>query len=306
MIKTKNARSPITGSKNIYLEKTIKTLFIIEGYKKSQMDIDVSKYFKGIKEIFIYRCLDTGYRFYYPFNTSGDSKFYEGLEKFPWYYMDWKWEHEIASNIIKPRDRVLEIGCGRGSFLIKMQQIGADCTGLELNDNAVSYGQNKKVRILNESIQSHAKNNHERYDVVCSFQVVEHIAKIKEFLQSTVDAVKPGGKLIISVPNNYGDSIILKDNLLNMPPHHMGLWDAVSLANLQNIFSIRLERLEMEPIQKYHLGYYQSLLETSFVQKYRLWGKVFRRVVNFFILNNLNDLSKYILGHTILVEYKKI
>lgn len=306
MIKTKNVRSPITGSKNIYLEKIIKTSLIIEEYKKSQMNIDVSKYFKNIEEIFVYKCLDTGYRFYYPFNTNGDHKFYENLENFPWYYMDWKWEHEMASNIIKPKDQVLEIGCGRGSFLRKMQQKGADCAGLELNENAVLCRQDKKVRVLNESIQEHTINNHEKYDVVCSFQVVEHIAKVKEFLQASVDAVKPGGTLIISVPNNYIDSIILKDNLLNMPPHHMGLWDAVSLANLQSIFSIRLEKLEMEPIQKYHFGYYQSFLENLFVQKYRFWGKVFRKVASFIILNNLNDLSKYILGHTILAQYKKL
>lgn len=298
-------KSPITGSNNItHLEK-IPVVSIINDYNK-RLGIDVSSYFSSYKHLNLYRCDETGYKFYYPFNTSGDSKFYEELEKFPWYYMDWKWEHEMASNSIKPKDRVLEIGCGRGSFLKKMQQKGADCTGLELNENAISYGQDKKVRVLNESIQEHTKNNHEKYDVVCSFQTLEHIAKIKEFLQASVDAVKPGGKLIISVPNNYKDSIILKDNLLNMPPHHMGLWDAVSLANLQNIFNIRLERLEIEPIQKYHLGYYQSFLENLFVQKYRFWGRIFRKVANFIILNNLNDLSKYISGHTILAQYKKL
>ena len=270
------------------------------------MNIAVSKYFKGIEEIFVYKCLDTGYRFYYPFDINGDSKFYEELEKFPWYYMDWKWEYEMASNIIKSKDKVLEIGCGRGSFLEKMQQKGADCTGLELNKNSVLYGQDKKMKILNESIQNHAKNNHERYDVVCSFQVVEHIAKIKEFLQASIDAIKPDGKLIISVPNNYGDSIILKDNLLNMPPHHMGLWDSVSLSNLQNIFPFRLELLEVEPIQKYHFGYYKSLVENYLAKDSDFWDKFFKRKRRFIIDKSIQCLSKYLIGHTILAQYRKL
>ena len=98
-------RSPLTKLRNTQLEKVLETDFIIDCYKK-QLNIDVSKYFKDIKKISIYKCLDTGYRFYYPLNIYGDGKFYESLEKHSWYYMDWKWEHEIASNIIKPKDRV--------------------------------------------------------------------------------------------------------------------------------------------------------------------------------------------------------
>ena len=303
-------KSPLTGLPRTRLDKTLDAEFIIQSYKK-QLHIDVSRFFQGIKKIQIYKCLDTGYRFYYPFNTSGDSKFYEYLEKFPWYYMDWKWEHKIASNLIKPKNRVLEIGCGRGSFIKKIQQKGADCIGLELNENAVSYGQDKKVNILKESIQNHAKNNNERYDVVCSFQVVEHIAKIKEFLQSSINVLKPGGRLVISVPNN--DSLILKyyDNIvLNMPPHHMGMWDINSLISIQKKFNLQLDNVFFEPLQNYHLEYASLYLEeklsSRLLRKYHFIPPLIRKIARPFWKFCAKEMSEYIFGQTIVATYIKI
>ncbi len=296
--------SPLTGSTNVVLEKEIPCRFLIENYKK-QLDVDVRKYFGGLETVQIYKCLDTCFRFYYPLDTDGDGEFYEALQKHSWYYMDWKWEHETASKIIKPNDKVLEIGCARGGFLNKIRQKGIDYMGLELNESAAEYGRSRGLEILSQSIQDHAKENPEKYDVVCSFQVLEHIAEVKEFMHASIDALKPCGKLIVNVPNNFTNSPILKNNILNMPPHHMGLWDAVSLANLQCVFPIRLELLEIEPIQKYHLGYYKSYIQDGFIKKYNLFGKIINKISGPLTMNILQDLSNYIIGHTILAQYRK-
>ena len=297
--------SPLTGSTNVVLEEEIQCSFLIENYKK-RLDTDVRKYFEGLKTVQIYKCLDTSFRFYYPLNTIGDGEFYESLQKYSWYYMDWKWEHEITRKLIKSTDSILEIGCAQGGFLNKIQQKGIECVGLELNESAAEYRRSRGLQILNQSIQEHARENPEKYDVVCSFQVVEHIAAIKEFIQLSIDALKPSGKLIVSVPNNLSNSLILKNSILNMPPHHMGLWDAVSLANLQSLFPLRLERLEIEPIQKYHLGCYQSLLQNSLFRKFGFWYKIFKKISDSIMLNNLYALSNYLLGHTILAQYRKL
>jgi len=297
--------SPLTGSTNVVLEKEILCSFIIDDYRK-HMDFDVTRYFHNLESIQIYRCLDTGFRFYYPFDIDGDSEFYKVLQKQSWYYMDWKWEHEIASMLIEQTDRVLEIGCARGGFLERINQKGIKCVGLELNESALECSRARALEVSNQSIEDHAKENQGQYDVVCSFQVVEHIAAVREFMQASINALKPAGKLIVSVPNNFPNSPILKDNILNMPPHHMGLWDTVSLANLQSVFPLRLERLEMEPIQKYHLGYYQSYIRDRSIKRYPLLGRVINRISKSVTENILSDLSNFILCHTILALYEKL
>ncbi len=96
-------KSPITGSNNVVLDKKIPTSLIINSYKKG-LNVDVKRFFHSVDEINVYKCLDTDYRFYHPFDITGDDSFYQELERFPWYYMDSKWEHEVASDFINKND----------------------------------------------------------------------------------------------------------------------------------------------------------------------------------------------------------
>jgi glycosyltransferase involved in cell wall biosynthesis len=72
-----------------------------------------------------------GYRFFYPPRMAGDSELYEHLQKLPWYYGSWRWEHDLANEQITERDHVLEVGCGFGSFLRKLLDRNVGCAGLE-------------------------------------------------------------------------------------------------------------------------------------------------------------------------------
>ncbi|OGD32456.1 hypothetical protein A3C91_02350 [Candidatus Azambacteria bacterium RIFCSPHIGHO2_02_FULL_52_12] len=302
-------KSPLTGSDNVEKESEIRTDFLIKHYRE-QLGVDVRNYFKGIDTVGIYRCLDSGYRFYHPFNITGDGKFYEELQKNAWYYMDWKWEHGKALAMVRDAKTVLEVGCAQGEFLEKVHAQKIDCTGLELNAHAAGVGRKKGLHILEESIQDHARKNKERYDVVCSFQVAEHIAPIGEFLRASLDALKPGGKLIISVPNN--DSIVFKsgnDMILNMPPHHMGLWDMHSLISLQRFFPVRIEDILLEPLQTYHKGYARDIIQKKLHEKLKkrslAWLPGVGKISNRFINMNVQALVEYIIGHTIMAVYTK-
>ena len=73
---------------------------IISKWKAS--NIDVSRFFVGVKNVELYECTKSGYRFYYPFDLEGDDQFYQDLQKFDWYYFDWKWEYSQAMNLINP------------------------------------------------------------------------------------------------------------------------------------------------------------------------------------------------------------
>lgn len=298
-------KSPLTGKSNTIFEKNILCSNIIENYSKAY-NIDVTAFFQGLENIQVYRCLETGYRFFYPFNIEGDSKFYENLQQLEWYYMPWKWEHKQTFNLIRPNDQVLEIGCAKGSFIEKLSKSGINCIGLELNEEAVEEGRRKGMKILNETVQEHAKDNLEKYDVVCSFQVMEHVASIKEVIQASIDSLKTGGKLVISVPNNDSFLGYDTDNYLNMPPHHMGLWNEQSLKGLTNIFNIKLKEIYLEPLQPYHKTYFSKVMIKRYLEKFRLYAPISNRFVpkiipkmNFFFPNRIK-------AFTIQAVYEKI
>lgn len=265
-------RSPITGSTHVLLEEKIPVNNIIEGYK-SVFSIDVTQYFGDLKEVEIYKCLDTGYRYYYPFSLSGNGSFYDQLQKLQWYYQDWKWEYDAVFSLIQTNKRILEIGCGKGAFLNKIKSKAEVCIGLELSTDAVSSGIEQGLDIRQQTVEDFARNNPESFDMVCSFQLLEHITDVDSLLKSSLKALKKGGKLIIAVPNN--DILLFKYTkkeignlnhlyqpvkLLNLPPHHMGLWNSESLESLSTIYNLKLESLLKEPLNDYRKDLTTSLL----------------------------------------------
>ena len=310
MFEHKEIASPITGSTQVFLEKTIDCKSIIDTYQ-NWLHIDVRDYFKGLTSISIYKCQETGYRFYYPFYLEGNSNFYEELQLFPWYYKDWKWEFEIASHLINPFDLVLEIGCGRGAFIDIAQKRKAICTGLEFNECAINYAKSKGLNVLKERIQEHAEYNQKKYDFVCYFQVLEHVANVKNFIQASINILKPNGKLFICVPNNEAFIKNAKNLVTNMPPHHMGLWDKRSLVSLQP-FNLKLEQLYFEPLSLKDSEWYsqvQLLHIVNKTNKIKIVGGGVRKLTEV-LRHPFEDLVKFLIkfihGHSIIGVYRKL
>ena len=288
-------RSPVTGSNRVEKRKEIDTRFVARLYQE-HFGIDVSRYFAGVSRIDVYRCLDTGYQFYFPLTLEGDSSFYEALESIPWYYMDWKREHEIALEHIRRADRVLEVGCARGAFLTNLKTSGVDCTGLELNRNAAAIGREHDVTVVEESIQEHASRHPETYDVVCFFQVLEHVSDVRSFMEAAVGLLRPDGRICIGVPN-YDSFIGLDEaNPLEMPPHHVGMWTESALAKLADVLGLDVVSIECESLAPYHIDYFANIAK--------------KRIANVGTLHDtLHGLARTshveLKGHTVVAVFRK-
>jgi len=249
--------SPLTKSKNIQLLLKIPSQILVNGYKGYNTNIEYL--LKNNKEIYLYQCLDTGYKFFYPFDIDGDDIFYQSLEKFPWYYMQDKWEFDNALSFIRSNDYVLEIGGGRGFFIERLQQKNIKYLGIELNSNAVAHAKNKGLNVEFINLTELAKTHSNTFDFVCAFQVLEHIADVYNFIDAAVKVLKPGGFLYFSVPNDDAFIGIDSNNWLNYPPHHMGRWGKNAFLSLTKIFPIAFYRFEYEPLANYHFDYYKNV-----------------------------------------------
>lgn len=238
-------KSPVTQSGNVKLFEKIPTKLIVDFYQR-QEKLDVSKYFENLSEILILECQDTGYKFYYPFEIIGDEEFYrnlqilkesEGLE----YDRDPDADHHFAEKYIEKDARILEIGCGTGKFLKLISAKTKNITGLELNTRAAEIAIKSGFDVKKQLVQEFAEIAPGSFDVVCAFQVLEHIAEVKSFLESCLKLLKTNGKLIFSVPNNepYFQKFS-KYEVLNLPPHHLGLWNLKSFEKLENFFPVKL------------------------------------------------------------------
>ncbi len=245
---------PLCKSANINKLELIKQNELAMLYKK-MIDIDFSYLID--KDIDFCECEDCKLRFYDPLIT-GDEKFYNSLQKFDWYYMDEKEEYHYGKRYIEENEKVLEVGSGKGAFAKHLTT--KDYVGLDFSENAKKMAAENGVLIENEMIQDYAKKHSEEFDVVVSFQVLEHVSDPKGFIEAKLEALKKGGKLIIAVPSEDSFLKYVSNGILNMPPHHVTRWSDDTFKFIAKKYNLDLVDIYHEKVQDVHKTQYLNTL----------------------------------------------
>lgn len=219
---------------------------IVSSY--ADFGVEVRRFFDGIDQVGVYECPLTKYRFYYPPTLAGDARFYEELQDAEsTYYVEGKLEFDLALEKLSEGERVLEVGCGSGIFLEMLRSKNIEGVGLEFNDLAVEKCSDKGLDVRKEPISAFSRTNSSQFDAVVLFQVLEHIVDVAGFIRDLLACLKPGGKLIFAVPDNSPFYKNFRVYLtFNLPPHHMGMWNAKSFKHLEDFFPVSLKSVEYD------------------------------------------------------------
>ncbi len=123
------------------------------------------------------------------------------LEDSHWWFVA---RRTILRNALKSlrlpeNSQILEIGCGTGGNLVMLREFGA-VTAVEMDDYAREQAQlHCDERILTGYLPNHMPEL-QKYDLVCLFDVLEHVPDDSSTLKYLHCLVKPGGYLVLTVP----------------------------------------------------------------------------------------------------------
>jgi SAM-dependent methyltransferase len=214
-------------------------------------------------------CLHCQFVFAYPY-VSGDAEFYN-LAFDEGYPVD-KWEFQQTLNSIRnlfqgKSFKLLEAGAGMGHFADKVTPFAGglgQMTLLEYSNKAISHLTSQGYSVFAEDIRewslSRPECNHS-FDVVCLFQVAEHMDRLHELFQSVHQLLKPGGHFFLAVPNTSRIKLNeLNEGWLDMPPNHISRFSprSFSILGKQNGFELKESAVEPEPMQSVMANlYYQ-------------------------------------------------
>lgn len=297
---------PLCKQEQIKVLEKIKNNDLIFLYQK-MTDIDFSYLIN--QDIDFCECQTCKLKFFDPLIT-GDEKFYNTLQKYEWYYMDEKEEYHYAKKYISNEDKVLEVGSGKGAFAKHINS--HNYIGLDFSENAKKMAAENGIIIENEMIQDYAKEHQEKFDIVVSFQVLEHVSDPKEFIESKLVALKKGGKLIIAVPSEDSFLKYVTNGILNMPPHHVTRWSDETFGYIARAYNLNIDSIYHEKVQNIHKQWYlSSLVSNAFLDTKLIDLTIMRKLINKFssLVSRflIKNLPKEMLpnGHTVLVVFEK-
>lgn len=114
-----------------------------------------------------------------------------------------------AMEHIKEGDRVLDIGCGIGTFTNLVKEAMPDCEvwGVDISSKAIEQNikEHTGITYRQHTIGQKPPFPKNYFDFIFSGEVLEHIDHPEDLFNEAHKALKPGGIFMISTPN--GDSI---------------------------------------------------------------------------------------------------
>jgi SAM-dependent methyltransferase len=183
----------------------------------------------------------TGLYFFDPM-IAGDSDFYTQfyarlIDRKLWRHDVIRPEFEVAAQRINPGDRVLDVGCGFASFRRVIPQ--AVYVGLDPN-----FAEGSAIAgVCNQTLGEHLAAHAGSYDVVCAFEVLEHLQSPVDVFADMVLATRPGGYVIVGVPHVPSAMTRIPNFLPSAPPHHLTWWTKPALQALAARAGVTVEHI---------------------------------------------------------------
>ena len=174
-------------------------------------------------------CQKCGLRYWLPFKNPGAD----------WYEHDERYSDRNADPILIPnvnhkkiisflknkKGKVLDIGCGVGTFLKHAQDNAWEAYGLDFDKDAISAAQdtfslnNLEVCDLAEYYNKYPDR---KFELITFFDVIEHIDNHLEFFDVVKKLLAPRGYIAMSLPYRHGATWLKPHDL---PPRHLTRWD---------------------------------------------------------------------------------
>lgn len=122
---------------------------------------------------------------------------------------EFEWREKYFKNILSEiesfvkKGNILDIGCAVGHFLKFAKDSGWETVGLELSEIGAKYAIEKLgLNVLRKTLKD-SGFNHNSFDAITMLGVLEHVVDPFEMLKEAVEVVKPGGGIVVVVPNLY-------------------------------------------------------------------------------------------------------
>jgi SAM-dependent methyltransferase len=173
---------------------------------------------------------------------------------------------DICLRYQTPTNALLEVGAGFGTFCseLKGRNVFQRVVGVEPTPGLANSCRERGIEVIERPIEQVILGADELFDVVASFEVIEHLFSPLDFVNQTIRLLRPGGLLILTCPNGQGfDVETLGPASTTVDHEHLNYFNPSSLAGL-------LARSGMEVLETFTPGQ----LDAELVRNKALEGEI--------------------------------
>src|SRR3546814_1150537 len=112
--------------------------------------------------------------------------------------------HGASYGVVEPLcsgEDLLDLGCGSGYGTHRISKLAEEAHGLDVAGDAIAYAKshytNENLHFLKVQADSPLPYPAASFDVVLSFQVIEHVLDDDAYLREARRILKPGGTLVV-------------------------------------------------------------------------------------------------------------
>lgn len=195
---------------------------------------------------------------------------------------------------------LLEVGAGFGTFCTELNTRGVfqRVVGVEPTPDLANTCRERGVETIECPIEQVQASQVGQFDVVASFEVIEHLFNPAEFLTHMVRLLRPGGLMMLTCPNGQGFDVETLGPVSTTVDHeHLNYFNPASLAGLlarhgmDVIESFTPGKLDAELVRNKVLEGAFSLAGQSFLQKVLIdeWAQHGQAFQDFLVARGLSS-----------------
>ncbi len=226
----------------------------------------------------IYQCKNCEMVYLHPImNLEDESEFYE--QEFPTYmearsapgganaaahFRSYMPEAErraaLVRSFLPPDASVLEVGSSTGYFLHAIQGYVASVTGVEPGRSFAEYAQQNSI----PTVDALRDLKGTQYDILLLYYVLEHIRDPVAFLKELQNYLKPGGRLLLEVPN-VDDVLLTEYDIPDFGPfyYQKAHYYNFSRTTLEAVIKKAGYQVQIFPAQRYDLSNHMHWMMTG-------------------------------------------
>ncbi len=144
---------------------------------------------------------------------------------------------ELCNKYKIEKKSLLEIGAGFGTFCaeLKSRNVFSRIVAVEPTPDLAETCRGRGLEVIEKPVEQIQLDSKDLFDVIASFEVIEHLFAPADFIGAAINLLKPGGILMMTCPNGKGFDVETLGVISDTVDHeHLNYFNQESLAKLLN------------------------------------------------------------------------